>query len=339
MKKMDGPDEMVCPLRTRILVSHHHHFCKRLPKIHSKKQQPITMNPNRRCMEGGCMRQRVSNGKCVAHGGKKPVCGKEGCNKQRKKQGMCKSHFAEYVAEKNNKQPIDVDKGGMSCQISNNDSLLGHEKDPLDGFILHDEINKELVKKMSKNIPKLEKVGGVRRICRNEDKFVGEKILKEVEEAVKELLSKHGVAEKMGIFNDEWILACPVSKCRNVHHGPIHRDCTEGPGYLTCIIFVGETDENYGKIKIWKESQNIHPADLFHTLPANIRRILDKLTTVDIGPDMSTNIVIFDSRLLHQSLIHQGDYQRSAFSFYVNVGERKPLQGDNDVFTAEHVLN
>ena len=101
-------------------------------------------------------------------------------------------------------------------------------------------------------------------------------------------------------------------------HGEIHRDVKNQTDTLTVIVF-NQTAET-GAITLWLGSEYYLPGVTEFEHIDNVMRDLDtKYERVTIHPKKGT-AVVFDSKLMHQSMCHQEPNQRISYSFYVYLG-------------------
>lgn len=100
-------------------------------------------------------------------------------------------------------------------------------------------------------------------------------------------------------------------------HGAIHRDLTSTDTMTVCIF--NQTAET-GGITFWLGSESYMEGVVeFDDFP-NVKRDLDtKYKRVTIHPKKGT-AVVFDSKLMHQSMCHQEPNQRMTYSFYLYLG-------------------
>lgn len=119
-------------------------------------------------------------------------------------------------------------------------------------------------------------------------------------------------------YSPVWICAMDKLSRRSSSHGQIHRDTrATKPGYLTVLIFL-ETSET-GGIKFWTGSQNFMPGNEFgvKSRPKNLAQLLNHKFRVKVETPVRGKALVFDSRLVHQSLAHQADKQRTVLSFTI----------------------
>ena len=119
-------------------------------------------------------------------------------------------------------------------------------------------------------------------------------------------------------YSPIWICAMDMLSRRSSSHGQIHRDTTTTKcGYLTVLIFL-ETSET-GGVKFWTGSQNFMPGNEFgvNARPKNLAQLLNRKFRVNVETPVRGKALVFDSRLVHQSLAHQADKQRTVLSFTI----------------------
>lgn len=102
--------------------------------------------------------------------------------------------------------------------------------------------------------------------------------------------------------------------------GEIHRDtCETTCGHLAVLIFLDNCDS--GGVKFWRNSHDFMPKHQFecNNKPKNyIRQLRNQHGGDSITIQPQKNMaVIFDVRLLHQSLAHWGEKQRNVLSFSI----------------------
>jgi hypothetical protein len=115
--------------------------------------------------------------------------------------------------------------------------------------------------------------------------------------------------------------AClPSAKRTSWGHGMEHRDTVAtANGYLTVIVFYDNLTS--GGVRLWKESQNFKPGnDFLSNRPKDLKRSLGKFEEVVVQPEIC-KVVVFDSRLVHQSLSFTGfsESQRLSLTFQICI--------------------
>jgi len=141
-------------------------------------------------------------------------------------------------------------------------------------------------------------------------------------EIVTMLDRKYNSIERCTVYSIEWVLAYPAhyqGSCGRPTYadGEIHRDECRKVNLLSCLVF-GHSAQS-GGIKLWLDSQNYEPNKDCFPDSKNLPRLLDrKFKSVVINP-VKNLAVIFDARLLHQSLSHRESYQRVVYGFYIRV--------------------
>jgi hypothetical protein len=149
-------------------------------------------------------------------------------------------------------------------------------------------------------------------------------------EIVLMLKKKYASIERCTVYSNEWILAYPAhyqGSCGRLNYrdGTIHRDETRKVNLLSCLVFSHSAMS--GGIKIWLNSQDYEPNKDHFPTSKDIHRQLDrKFESVVINP-VKNKAVIFDARLLHQSLSHRESYQRVVYGFYIRVNGNKLKDG------------
>lgn len=204
-----------------------------------------------------------------------------------------------YYRQRNSKMKLDVD--GLFFQTTISDSITNKLQTPL--------------------LPP--QFRGIRHLIKNNETFASKELMRVIHAAVKAELGKVGITGLMKFSNEEWIVAPPLRNQRVRSSGIIHRDVPyKSSGYLTVIILLGKTSERgYGSINLWQNSHLLESGRTSH-YPKNFKRDhLDKCGPATI--DLKKNLIIFDSRLIHQSLPHSQDVQRNALSFYITIGNRQ----------------
>ena len=205
------------------------------------------------------------------------------------------------------------------------------------GCIYQLNLPDELMKRIATKCPILRSGGksgdhrGLRYIVLNDSSLLTSKhILGDLKKEIQKQLSQ---MEKGGIYvptmmsNIEWVLAAPNT--RNTQCGQKHRDTPyKVPGYLTVLIFFGQRKQRgYGSALIWQNSSDFMPDDLY--IPndnKNYHNHTRKLKKLDGGMGLIVkvkeyNCVIFDSRLIHQSLPHSQPpgAHRVSLTFYLTL--------------------
>ena len=202
-----------------------------------------------------------------------------------------------------------------------------------DGCILPLNLPDELMSRAATKCPILHNGGksgerrGLRHIALNDlSRLTSKAILRDLKEEIQKQLIQGGITAPTRMSNVEWVLAGPNT--RNKQCGQKHRDTPHKvPGYLTVLIFFGQRKERgYGSALIWRNSTNFMPDDLY--IPNdngkyhNHARQLKKLDG-DLGLTVNLkeyNCVVFDSRLIHQSLPHSlPGAHRVSLTFYLTL--------------------
>lgn len=202
-----------------------------------------------------------------------------------------------------------------------------------DGCILPLNLPDELMSRAATKCPILHNGGksgerrGLRHIVLNDpSQLTSKAILRDLKEEIQKQLIQGGITAPTRMSNVEWVLAGPNT--RNKQCGQKHRDTPHKvPGYLTVLIFFGQRKERgYGSALIWRNSTNFMPDDLY--IPNdngkyhNHARQLKKLDG-DLGLTVNLkeyNCVVFDSRLIHQSLPHSlPGAHRVSLTFYLTL--------------------
>lgn len=192
-------------------------------------------------------------------------------------------------------------------------------KPNVDGLFIQTTISDSITNKL--HTPLLPpQFRGVRHLIKNNESFASKELMTVIHDAVKAELGKVGITGTMKFSNEEWIVARPLRNQRVKNPGIIHRDVPyKSSGYLTVIILLGTLEHGYGSIQLW---QNSHLLESGRTadFPPNFKRDkLKKCPSTEIEP-ADGNLIIFDSRLIHQSLPHTQDEQRNALSFFITIG-------------------
>lgn len=150
---------------------------------------------------------------------------------------------------------------------------------------------------------------------------------------VKKLFEKKIKRRVNIITSQQWVCAYPAKhqggrSRRNYFDGVIHRDVTNVPGILSCIVF--HHNAQSGGIKIWFDSESYEKDSLdFQNHPSlaenhDIDRYLDRRFEHTVIEPKSNTAILFDGRLLHKSLSHNETYQRFVYSFFVCIGKSDP---------------
>ena len=201
-------------------------------------------------------------------------------------------HRPHYYRQRNSKMKLNVD--GLFFQTTISDSITNKLQTPL--------------------LPP--QFRGIRHLIKNNETFASNELMRVIHAAVKAELGKVGITGLMKFSNEEWIVAPPLRNQRVRSSGIIHRDVPyKSSGYLTVIILLGKTSERgYGSINLWQNSHLLESGRTSH-YPKNFKRDhLDKCGPATI--DLKKNLIIFDSRLIHQSLPHSQYY---VYAFPVDV--------------------
>jgi hypothetical protein len=132
-----------------------------------------------------------------------------------------------------------------------------------------------------------------------------------------------------------WICAMDILSRRSQSHGKIHRDteCTS-VGNLSVIIFL-QASKSSG-IKLWKNSQQLFEGNQFevNNRPKDLARHLESCDSIMVNP-VKKRAIIFDSRLVHQSMAHKEMYHRYAYSFGIACNGLYVIMDDSDVLIVE----
>jgi hypothetical protein len=209
------------------------------------------------------------------------------------------------------------------------------------GCIYHLNLPRKLMKRTATKCPILHSGGksgdrrGIRHIVLNDTfQLTSVSLLNDLKIEIQKQLSQMengGITVSTKMSNIEWVLSAPNT--RNNRCGQKHRDTFyRVPGYLTVLIFFGQRQEKgYGSAKIWRNSSDFmeeviyipNDGEKFH----HHDRQLQKL---DGGQGLKVNVkdyncVIFDSRLIHQSLPHSlPGAHRVSLTFYLTLPNLLP---------------
>ena len=122
---------------------------------------------------------------------------------------------------------------------------------------------------------------------------------------------------------------------RSQSHGKTHRDteCTS-VGNLSVIVFLQSSES--GGIKLWKNSQQLFEGNQFelNNRPKDLAQHLESFDSIVVNP-VKNRAVIFDSRLIHQSMAHKEMYQRCAYSFGIACNGIYVIMDDSDVLIVD----
>jgi len=149
----------------------------------------------------------------------------------------------------------------------------------------------------------------------------------------REVMDKFGV-KKAICHNPQWICAKSKYGRKHFNHGMEHRDVKEKEfGYLTCIILCDNVDS--GGIRFWRKSHGYIPGMDFLDIqqrPKDLnRRLMRQQYEVDIVLPKKDKAIIFDSRLVHQSMVHLGEIQRTALGFIIATNRVVKLNEETEL--------
>ena len=202
-----------------------------------------------------------------------------------------------------------------------------------DGLVAELRLSDDIRRKVAQQCPLLPNGGrsgdnrGIRYVVQNDtNKFTSRSLLQQIHQEVSAQLQQHGITVKSMMSHEEWVLAPTNGRSQN---GQKHRDttCTQ-PGYLTVLLFFGDiTQRGYGGVKIWRNSQHFLPkydailsandSDEFQNATRKLRgldRENGRIANLNV-----CNCVVFDSRLIHESLAHAQHTERASLTFYLRL--------------------
>ena len=233
--------------------------------------------------------------------------------------------------EKSTKKAKRRNKKAKSVEKNNDDAVLLNmdedEGDVLDGlFNIVDIEEKQLIKQ----IPACRKQNqGARCLMKcNIDASLT------IKDAIGKLKRKNKSVTKCSSFGKEFIVNNGIYDQHKHTRGIIHRDIILR-GYLVCIVFL-TTHEKTGGIKFWRGSHDFMGAKLVQGIgdrPKDLPRQLEKegFEEVTVYPQRG-KAVIFDGRLLHQSLHHMGIAQRAVLAFWLAPNESTKLNVNQEQY-------
>ena len=135
------------------------------------------------------------------------------------------------------------------------------------------------------------------------------------------ILDLYPHVESVKCYSAQFCACLPSAKRTSWGHGTEHRDTiATNTGYLTAIVFYDNLPS--GGVRLWKESQNFKPGkDFGSNRPKDLKRSLNKFNDLVVQPE-TCKIIVFDSRLIHQSLSFTGfsESQRLALTFQISIG-------------------
>ena len=148
------------------------------------------------------------------------------------------------------------------------------------------------------------------------------KIMEPLYSKVSELiLARYPHVMNVKCYSAQFCACLPSAKRTSWGHGTEHRDTiATNTGYLTAIVFYDNLPS--GGVRLWKESQNFKPGkDFSSNRPNDLKRSLGKFNELVVQPE-TCKIIVFDSRLIHQSLSFTGfsESQRLALTFQISIG-------------------
>ena len=157
-------------------------------------------------------------------------------------------------------------------------------------------------------------VNKVRVIIKAKDEY------KELCNHISKKLMKSMCISDCAFFDPHWICAMGVFERKSRQSGEIHRDTYETTGgHLAVLIFLDDCDS--GGVKFWRNSHDFMSGEQFdrNKKPKNYLRKLRNQhggDTVIIQPQKNM-AVIFDVRVIHQSLAHWGEKQRNVLKYSI----------------------
>ena len=220
--------------------------------------------------------------------------------------------------------------------MSARQSRQSSPSDAADGLYVELNLSDGLMRKTAMKCPAIRNGGkkgvnrGIRQIITNDTtRYTSRPLLQNIHKEVAEQLKQHGITVKTYMSNAEWVLA--PTNGRSAKNGPTHRDTNQTqPGYLTVLLFFGDRKlRGYGGVKIWKNSQSFHPGhDSIGGVEFN--NVLRDLKKLDGGWGTIVNLkefncVVFDSRLIHESLPHTQHTPRASLTFFLTLKGMVPL--------------
>ena len=207
--------------------------------------------------------------------------------------------------------------------------------DAADGLYVEFNLSDDLMRQTATKCPAIRSGGregdkrGSRYVITNDTtQYTSHRLLQDIHKEVAEQLKQHGITVRTHMSNAEWVLAPTNGRTSN---GPTHRDIKrKQPGYLTVLLFFGDRklqgSPGYGGVKIWKNSQNFYPGH-DSIRGAEFRHVKRKLQSFDgvIANLENFNCVVFDSRLIHESLRHTQHTPRASLTFFLTLEGMTPL--------------
>jgi hypothetical protein len=100
------------------------------------------------------------------------------------------------------------------------------------------------------------------------------------------------------------------------------------------IVFLQSSES--GGIKLWKNSQQLFEGNQFelNNHLKDLARHLESFDSIVVNP-VKNRAIIFDSRLIHQSMAHKEMYQRCAYSFGIACNGLYVIMDDSDVLIVD----
>ncbi len=101
-----------------------------------------------------------------------------------------------------------------------------------------------------------------------------------------------------------------------------------------CDCF-SQSSESRG-IKLWKNSQQLFEGNQFevNNRPKSLARHLELFDSIVVN-HVKNRAIIFDSRLIHQSMAHKEMYQRCTYSFGIACNGLYVIMDDLDVLIVD----
>lgn len=222
-------------------------------------------------------------------------------------------------------------------------NALQRSLEAADGLYTEFNLDNGLMREAASHCPVIKNTGkkgdnrDIRGILQNDTaRFTSEPLLNQIHEEVAEHLRQHyGITAETFMSHEEWVLAPTNGRGFT---GQKHRDTTTTqPGILTVLLFFGDRKQQegrgYGGVKVWRNSQRLFQGH--DSIDHNIKNASRELRKHDGGWGKKANLkefncVVFDSRLIHESLPHTQHTPRASLTFYLRF-EGSPHINDADV--------
>jgi ectoine hydroxylase-related dioxygenase (phytanoyl-CoA dioxygenase family) len=183
------------------------------------------------------------------------------------------------------------------------------------------EISQPWITKVIQSLPRTSTVTGQRNLispsdCDFIDKSETRALKKLVQEATDEIaLEVDGFMGAKSCAVQLVLAPAKSSKSNGWTNGPIHRDTEMWSfcGVLTATMVLGDVNQQNGSIRFWKKSTEVP----FKTNGKHNNRIISKLGEPEDLVAKKGSVMVWDSRMLHQSLANQSDQMSVKINWFI----------------------